>query len=392
MRFAIDAHPAARDIKTGTEEYTSNLLRAMMELPLQNDEEVVLYTHKKLNTNFDQLPNGWQSKIVSWPLSRGWTQLPFAWELLKTKPNVLFIPAHVIPRMHPSKRSGVRIVKTIHDIGFKRMPHLYKNKDRNKLLSSTKHGIRTSNIILTPSQFTKDELMSVYNVAPERIVVTPLGVEQTLFDGITNQDIVRTQSEYGIGSTYFVTASRMEKKKNIETLIKAFELFKTHRGVGDPFKLVLIGKPGFGYEKIKAIVDASKFKNDIHLLGFLPRKDILILVKSAFAYVYPSWYEGLGISALEALLAKTPLIASNIPPLREAAGNAAIYANPDDPKAFAKAMKDLLNNPREKEERIEIGAELIKNKTWHKTAEKTWEVLRGLNSELSKELFSIDLD
>ncbi|MEK7105309.1 MAG: glycosyltransferase family 1 protein [Patescibacteria group bacterium] len=352
--FGIDVCPATRRQKTGTEWYTVHLVAAMQQ-QLKDGEKILLYSPETLR----------------WPFKRLWTQGRLAFEMLRRPPDVLFVPSHVVPWVHPKKT-----VTTIHDIGFVRRPDLYDAKSRHYLETTTKFAVKHCAKLLTPSEFTKQEVVDVYHVDPEKIIVTPLAPGQIAT--IDPVEINRVRAKYQLTSSTFLTVSRMESKKNIAALIRGFEIFKERRGIGDPFQLVLVGKPGFGYEKIKPLIERSPAKEAIRELGWVSEEDITALVAGAFAYVYPSWYEGLGISALEALAAGAPVIASDIPALHEAAGDAALYFNPSDPRELAREMTKLVEEGTTREALVSHGRSRALELSWDKTAAATWEVLRSL--------------
>ncbi len=377
--YGIDANPAARSERTGTEQYAFNLIEAMKQIPLADGERVVLYSAQTLTGELAEMPQGWSSHVLGWPIKRLWTQGRLSWEMWRRAPDVLFVPAHVVPKVHPK-----RTVTTVHDVGFHRYPSLYTTKARRYLEASTKFAIKTCAAILTPSAFTKQELVELYHAKAEKIFVTPLAPGSVFVQARSDRsgDVLQENllpheapPSAAYGGHYFLTVSRMEAKKNIATLIRAFEMFKERRGIGDPFQLLLVGKPGFGFEQIRLLIDRSPFKDAIRLLGFVDDAPLLALMRGATAYVYPSWYEGLGISAIEALSVGTPLIASNIPALREAAEDAALYFAPSSPEELSARLRQAADGD---------GVEVMRQKglaraaafDWNKTAEATWSVLR----------------
>ena len=347
MLIGIDANPATRSQKTGTEWYTVRLVDALKEVILLSGDELKLYSRETLK----------------WPFKRLWTQVRLSWEMLRRPPDVLFVPAHAVPRIHPKKT-----VTTIHDVGWRRYPQLYEGKARRYLESTTKFAVKHCAKILTPSEFTKQELITLYHASPEKIVVTPLAPG--------HHRITLSVIQANIPRHFFLTVSRMEAKKNITTLIRAFEMFKERRGIGDPFQLMLVGTPGFGYEQIRSLIARSPARESIRELGFIEDQDLAALMARATIYVYPSWYEGLGISALEAMAAGVPLIASDIPALHEAAGDAAVYFDPNSAESLAHAMTQLVEDIDRREQMKQQGLERVKELSWEKTAEMTLEVLQ----------------
>lgn len=359
--IGIDANPAMRGQKTGTEWYAARLIAELRQLALLSSHELRLYASESL-----PLSKGEQGgvTILRWPFKRFWTQGRLSWEMLRRPPDVLFVPAHALPQIHPKK-----IVTTIHDVGFRRFPKLYEGKARRYLEATTKYAVKKCVKIFTPSEFTKAELIELYHASADNIVVTPLAPGQSAASPTQSQSTPKH---------YFLTVSRLEAKKNIVSIIRAFELFKSRRGVGDPFELVLVGKPGFGYPEIKQAIARSSARASIRELGFVDEATLSTLMHSATAYLYPSWYEGLGISALEAMAYGAPLVASDIAALREAAGEAAIYVSPGAVEDWARAMTRLVDDGERQAELRVLGQSRVAGLSWQKTAELTWNTLVSL--------------
>ena len=366
--FGIDASSANKLKRTGVENYSRNLIQAMKTHALLEGERVFLYSNKPLEGDLAKLGEGWESKVLGWPLGGGWMKLRMSWEMLRRAPDVLFVPGQA-----PPIKSSKNLVTTVHDIGFARRPDLYDSSVRKRLVRSTKSAIKKAAKILVPSEFTKQELMEVYRVAADRMSVT-LEAPTAIDPSVTSDALQR----HRLGSHYFLSVGRLEKKKNVTTLLRAFELFKDTRGVGDPFELVLVGSPGFGARELTQYLKVSKHRAQIKLLGYRPDNEVQTLIKSATAFLFPSNYEGFGIPNLDAMRAGTPLITSDIPPHREVCGDAALYASPNEPNAWARAMAHIAQDATLREGLVAKGLERVKMFSWDNTAAKTWEVLRSL--------------
>mgnify|MGYP003963534319 CR=1 FL=1 len=370
VTYAIDASSANKKRRTGVENYARDLIQAMKSHPLVEGERVVLYSPTPLDGKLGEQPEGWSSSVLNWSFSRGWMALRVRWELLRKKPTVLFVPSQAIPKA--SKK--VKIVTAIHDVAFARRPDLYDPKVRKRLKKVTHRALKRSEKVLVPSQATADDLSQIYRAPKEHIVVAPLApsiqMEQT--------DFRSTLQHYRLGANFFLTVGRLESKKNITNLIKGFELFKSRRGVGDPFELVLVGEPGFGYEEIKKYLEHSSAKEAIRSLGYVPDDQVAHLMAGATAYTFPSWYEGFGIPNLEAMSAGTALISSDIPAHREVVGDAGILVPPNEAEGWAQAMEKIVRDPAIRQGLIDKGTARAATFSWERTAQQTWEVLRSL--------------
>lgn len=334
--------------------------------------QVVLYLDAPLRDDMKVLPENWEARVLKWSFP-GWNTFRLSWEMLRRPPDVLFVPANKIPPLHPKKT-----VTTIHDIGPDRVPSVYAPKMRKRIKAATRAAVKGAAKLFTVSQFTKSEMVSVYMVLKEKMIVTPLAADTSRYQKLEAATIDPVLAKHRLGRSFFLHVGRLETKKNIGTIIRAFETFKSTRGLGDPFELVLVGSPGFGYQTIKQFINGSSAKDSIRELGYVPEEDLPALMNTATAYLFPSWYEGFGIPALETMACGTVLIASDIGALREVAADAAMYALPSEPGAWARAMKRLVSEPSVREELEKKGLERVKEFSWAKTAEITWKELKNV--------------
>ncbi|TAL50292.1 glycosyltransferase family 1 protein [Patescibacteria group bacterium] len=371
--YGIDALSANKQKRTGVENYSRLLIEAMKTHALKEGERVVLYSNTKLDRAFGTLPPGWSSAVLNWPLGRGWMSLRVSWEILRRKPNLLFVPGQALPMLCPRA-----VVTTIHDLAFARRPDLYSASTRKRLKRVTQQAVEKATRIIVPTEATKQDLVEEYRLDHARVVVVAEAADTNLYRPYTQEEARSTLQKHRLGTNFFLVVGRLEKKKNITNLLRAFELFKTRRGLGDPFELVFVGEPGYGYDEMKTYFDLSPHKDQIRQLGYLPDEEVAPLMSQAMAFLFPSWYEGFGIPNLEAMAAGTVLVASDIPAHREVVGDAGLLVPPEDPEAWAHALERIVKDGTLRTELIAKGAERVKQFSWQKTAEQTWEVLRSL--------------
>jgi glycosyltransferase involved in cell wall biosynthesis len=360
--IAIDASSANKPEKTGVEWYAYRLIEAMKKIPLLDGERVVLWARMPLEGALGTLPAGWSSKVLGWPLKKGWMQGRVTMEVGLTKPDVLFVPSQGLPRLLPKAT-----VTTIHDLGFLRVPDAYDPQVLSKLERTTADAAARATALLTVSDFSRQEISAAYQVPAERIVVTPLA-------GTWDADVVSD----GVSRPYFLFVGRLEKKKNVAGLVRAFDAFKRTRGAMDPFELVLAGAPGYGFDEIEAFVRASPYKNAIRLVGYAETSDLKTLMSEATAFCFPSLYEGFGIPLVDAFASGTPVIAADIPSLREVAGDAALFVPPADVEGWASAMRRVADEPALREELTAKGSARASRFSWDETARLTWEAIRNV--------------
>lgn len=372
MLIGIDASRANRPNRTGVEWYCYHLIQALKKLTQGDRHQWVLYTREPLRDGLERLPENWYEMRAGWPPKYLWTQVRMSWEMMRRPSDILFVPAHVFPPIHPEKT-----VVTVHDIGFKRMPHLYKHVAKRYHVISTNKIVKSSARIVTPSEFCGREIVDVYGVDPSRIAITHLGIDHGVYRPVEDyESIERTLALYHIARPYFFFIGRLEEKKNIVNLIKAFDAFKAQRGYGDPTMLVLAGPEGYGFGAISAQIEASPNKAQILRLGYVPEEHVPILTSAALGYVHIAWYEGFGIPPVQAMACGCPVIAANNSCLPEILGEGnAIFVAPDDVDATARAMDRLVSDPTLVLELRRKGIEQASKYTWEATAQETLPVL-----------------
>lgn len=404
MKIGIDASRANRDFKTGTEWYSYYLIKNLIEI--DKDNKYILYTDKPLSENFLKdlnLENNKhvKVKILKWPFKFFWTLGRFSLEMIFSRPDVLFVPAHVMPFFSPKKT-----INTIHDIAFTENNCLYNpeivefesslikkiirffvkiiTKGTCRLRSadylnwSTKFALKRAKKIISVSNFTKKKILSHYKAKEDKIVVVHNGYNDNLYQ--KNKDLEKIKTvldEYGLRGSYFLYVGRIEKKKNISLLIKAFNLYK-ERNKDSEEKLVLVGNIGFGYDEVKYMISEFDLFKDIVMLGWIDESDMPYIFNGAKAFIFPSLYEGFGIPILQAMACGVPVIASDIEVLREVGGESPLFFNPASEEDLCSKMEVIIKDKEKTERMIESGLLRSKYFSWKKCAEETLREIKKL--------------
>lgn len=365
MVIGIELSDANRKQKTGTEWYAHELLRAILKH--ERDETLRLYSAEPLEGELAELPHNAKSVVLAWPPRRLWTQLRLSFEMLAHAPDVLFVPAHVIPLFHPH-----RTVTTIHDIGFERFPSVYPTFELLYLRFSVQFALRTGTQVIVPSRFVKDEMLDRYRCAPDRITVIHHGFRPEPFRDATADATVLAR--YGIRQPFFLFVGRLQEKKNIGRIVEAF-----HRYLGETrteTQLVLLGMPDHGYERVSARIRELGLDRLVIRPGYTPREDMLSIMKAASVFVFPTLYEGFGFPILEGQAAGVPVLTSDCQPMREVGADGALYVDPRSVEAIAGGMHALASDEALRETLRERGFENCTRFSWDECAEKTLAVLK----------------
>jgi glycosyltransferase involved in cell wall biosynthesis len=266
------------------------------------------------------------------PFPRLWTHVRLAWELLARlpRPDVLFVPAHVLPLLHP-----VPSVVTVHDLGYRRFPDAHPASQRRYLDWSTRFSARNAACVLADSQATQRDLTEFYDVPPAKVtVVYPGGPED-----LAPVDPAVARARYQLPAEYVLHVGTLQPRKNLVRLIEAVAALRAR---WPRLALVLAGRPGWLAEPILALARAHG--DWVHLLDFVPEADLAGLYSGARVFAFPSLYEGFGFPILEAMACGTPVVCANTSSLPELAGDAALQVDPQDIGALAGAIGRVLSD------------------------------------------------
>jgi glycosyltransferase involved in cell wall biosynthesis len=368
MLIGIDASRAARSQRTGVEEYTFRLIRELALLDKKNRYR--LYTDRRLPAAIlNILPSNFEVRVL--PFFRLWTQLRLAWELWRQPPDIFWAPASAMPIFHPPLT-----MVTIHGLEFEYFPRAYSAWQRWYLKYSTKLAVRQAAKIIAVSENTKKDLEKIYRASSSQITVVPNG-----FVKPNSKSETKILKEYSLHPReYFLFYGRLERRKNLVRLIKAFAKFRQQSN--SKVRLVLVGKAGLGADSIKKFALESPYKNDIIFTGYLSEPDLYGLLRQSRALVYPSLYEGFGLPILQALALSVPVACSGTSSLPEVGGRFCEYFNPLDTKDIAAKMMSVWQQvPGQKETAI---PEHLGKFSWRRGAQSILRIMAEVKEEFAK--------
>lgn len=239
--------------------------------------------------------------------------------------------------------------------------------------------MRNADHFVAISEATKKDIMDLYNVCEDKITKVYNGSNIEIVNEITKEEESEIKQKFKIeDSKYIFFISTIEPRKNVATLIKAFNYIKEKESAS--LKLILAGGLGWKYSDVLKLYEESKYKEDIVMPGYISKKEKKYLFENAKCFVYPSLYEGFGIPVLEAMANSTIVVTSNISSLPEVGGEAAIYFdNVLNYEELAEKIEKAMNlSEEEKKKRIEKGLEQVKKFTWDKCAKETVEVIKNI--------------
>jgi len=368
MIVGIDGSRAFLPERTGIEEYSYQVIRHLRDS--LSSEPVFLYIRPEQAVDFD-LPKNWQVKRLWAP--RLWTQARLSLEMFFHPVDMLFIPAHTAPLIHPA-----RTIVTIHGLEYEFCPEAYSFLERWYMRLSIRFSCTAASMLIAVSENTRRDLISLYGVPEEKIVVISEGYEQNFQFPISNFPAgagprqgggqSNPNFQFSISKPYLLFIGRLEERKNVVRIIEAFEILKEKYRI--PHQLILAGKPGYGYEKIRLQIADCRFKNDIQELGYISEEKKWELLRGAEIFVFPSLYEGFGIPVLEAQSVGTPVVTANTSSLPEVGGEGAVYADPLSAESIAEEIQRVLSDDVFRSGIIEKGSENVKRFSWESCSDQ----------------------
>lgn len=358
-RIAIDGRMWGSRF-TGIGAYLQEIVPRLFQL--LKDHEFTVFTTAEIAEKLKDIPNVKPVISAETIYSIG-EQTTFWHRLKKSRAHVTWFPHFNVPLLFHNP-----FVATIHDLtildypGNKMGRPWHRRAYKHVLL----HTLRASSSLITVSNFTKSQIVQFDPVLPrEKIMVIYNGVDQMRFQSIQEDQQQAWKKRFQ--APIFLIAGVWRVHKNIPKAIAAFDLFRKHGGKGS---LLITGRPDPYYPEVERCARQSRFRRDIHLVGFVDDKEMPALMCAADALVFPSVAEGFGLPALEAMVAGTPVIASKYASLPEICGGAAIYFDPLDAEDIALKMVDVLED-KMRTSLIQKGKQRADEFSWESAAEKT---------------------
>lgn len=279
----------------------------------------------------------------------------------KVPASKLFWSPHYSVPLTPIRAK--RRITTIHDLFHIRFEHMYGFATRLYARMLMRRALE-SDVIITVSDFTRKEIIEVFDIDEEKIRVIYNGVDTAFFRPSPNREILH---RYSVKEPYILYVGNIKPHKNLKTLIKAFALIMKVEDAN----LVIVGRiKGLRTPdtELLRLIEHLKSGDRVRILEEVPIEDLPALYTHAIFLVFPSLYEGFGLPPLEAIACGTPVILSDIPVLREIYGNDAIYFPPGDHRKLADLMLQFLRDERLRKETLNKLKHLPEKYSWEKSA------------------------
>ncbi len=271
--------------------------------------------------------------------------------------------------------SGPELITTIHDAAFLHPESWLPERHRDWMVRWSDESARSSRLVLTVSNASRDDLIDRLSVDRDKIRVVPLAADETFFSCENPGRIEEVLRRVGVVSEYVLYVGTLEPRKNLSRLLRAFARLRQR---GRREVLVLAGGRGWRNEEFDEVLSSLSLRPgvDVILPGYFPEEDLPALYQGAKLFVYPSLWEGFGLPVLEAFASGVPVITSSVSSLPEVAGDAAQLVHPEDEDALFDSMERLLEDGKERDRLSSAGKKRARTFSWKETARKTLSVYR----------------
>lgn len=366
MRIGLDGFPLT-ELKTGVGTYTIKLACALANGAPQDDFELIA-----------PRPFSATALVESRPANL---------ELVYSKPNPLQqrwwsigLPAYIRRRsltLYHGTNFEVPLqvrrptVLTIHDLSWR----LHSNTHEASVVRRGRLRLplmaRTATLIVTPSDMVRREVCEYLKIKPDKVFSVPLAPGRELTP-LSPDQTLPVRNRLGIEKEFLLFVGTIEPRKNLSTLLSAFE--EIYRTTDLRPQLVIVGKLGWKVDKLLSQLEQSHARDRVLLTGYLSDAELAALYSSCFLFIYPSVYEGFGLPPLEAMACGAPVLASPVPSMTEGSETAAHIVPADDTHALAKAIVELFYDAGARQKLSAAGLKYVRNFSWERTAALTREI------------------
>lgn len=296
-----------------------------------------------------------------------WFNYSITRALKKHKADVFFSPDGYL-----SLRTNVPQIGVIHDLNFEHYPEDLPKPAREYLQRYFPLFAKKAKHLLTVSEYSKQDIVDTYGVEPKKITVAHNGGSEK-FAPINPAVREQIRKEYTGGKPYFICVGALHPRKNINRLLLAFDNFKTE--TDSEVQLLIVGAPLFKGSGPYETLDKLTHQSAVHFSGHVDFNQLTLLMGSALALTFVSYFEGFGIPMVEAMRAETPILAGNLTSLPEVGGEAAIYVDPFDIASIKDGLIQIAMDEDLRNKLIESGRERAKNFTWDRSATIIWNTI-----------------
>ena len=294
--------------------------------------------------------------------------LAFLWQTRTLKHYLLHSPNYILlPFNGPS-------VATIHDLSYLHYPQHHPRERILFMEQQMPRTLRQAAAIICDSEFVRREIIDLLGMPAEKVIAAPLGADSA-FQPRVPAILQPALARYHLAETaYLLVVATLEPRKNLLQMLMTYARLPAELRARHP--LVLVGTRGWLNEDLERHLAPLERSGQIRRLGYVPQTDLPALYAGAFAFAYPSLYEGFGLPVLEAMASGVPVLTSDRSSLPEVAGDAALLVNPEDSDALAAGLERLLTDDGWRSLAVERGLQQARQFSWDRCIAETVAVYR----------------
>ncbi len=274
-----------------------------------------------------------------------------------------------------SLSASTKTLLVMHDLSFEHYPNDVPFTARKYYKYFSKRYAKKANRLVTVSEYTKNDIIKTYGIAEDKIDIVYNGVNE-VFKPLNQADKQNIKDRYTRGADYFIYVGSLHPRKNILSLLKAFEQYK--RTSQSDIKLVIVGRKAWKNSDMLGFYNSMKHKQDVIFTGHLLMEELCLVLGTALALVYISYFEGFGIPLLEAMYCDVPIITSNVTSMPEVAGKAALLVDPFSIDEITAAMKKIAEDETLRKKLIMEGIKQREKFSWDKSAARLWQSIEKM--------------
>jgi alpha-1,3-rhamnosyl/mannosyltransferase len=376
MRVGLDGQPLLAPL-AGVGHYTAELVHALARVDDRHSYSVLvprpvrfMLQRRAPLAHFPE-PNV-QMVVPGWPRAiRARIERRLGYEAELGRGLAAFDVFHATNHIFPYRVRATRSVVTIHDMTLLLFPEWHPADRLAAMVPAFEPAVRRADHVITPSASTRQDVLKLLPVEPERVSVIPEGVA-SMFRPRPAAEVEAALRPLRLrAGEYVLFVGTLEPRKNLERLLGAMELVAPDVG-----PLVLAGGHGWNDIPIRRAAEGLARAGRIRSLGYVPAGLRPALLTGARAFVYPSLYEGFGLPPLEAMACGTPVLTSGVASLPEVVGDAALVVNPEDVEALAASLTRIWHDDLLRADLRARGFAQASQFTWERTARLTLEIYR----------------
>jgi glycosyltransferase involved in cell wall biosynthesis len=369
MRIGVNTRLLLKGKLEGIGHFTHELLKRIVTQ--HPEHEFFFFFDRPYDLSFVYAKN--VTPIILKPQARHpflftlFTEIAIPQALKKYKIDVYFSPDGL-----GTLKTKVPTIVAFHDLAFLHFPQYISKLQKwhyNKFFP--KFALNATKLIAV-SEYTKQDIVKSYGIDTQKIHVIYNGVKD-IYKPISYEEKLAVKQKYTDGNEYFLFVSAIHPRKNVINLLKAFVKFK--RFQKSKMKLVMVGRMAWKSEEIQEAKDLMPYKDDVVWTGYMETEELAKVMASAYALVYPSFFEGFGIPIADALACNVPVITSNTSSMPEVGGEAALYVDPNSVEDITAKMNFIYKDETLRNKLIKACPYQVSKFNWDVSAQKLWEVL-----------------